>query len=99
MSKETFYTAVDIGSNKVCSIVSRVGTEGELKILGTGVVPSKGMQKGRGVDVAAAVVAAVDVVAVVVVDAVVAMDTGIKAPTSSISSNNGPASAGPLFFH
>ena len=47
MAKETFYTAVDIGSNKVCSIVSRVGTEGELKILGTGVVPSQGMQKGR----------------------------------------------------
>lgn len=47
MTRETFYTAVDIGSNKVCSIVSRVGTEGELKILGTGVVPSQGMQKGR----------------------------------------------------
>ncbi len=47
MAKETFYTAVDIGSNKVCSIVSRVGTEGELKILGTGIVPSLGMLKGR----------------------------------------------------
>jgi len=47
LAKETFYTAVDIGSNKVCSIVSRVGTEGELKILGTGVVPSQGMLKGR----------------------------------------------------
>jgi len=47
LAKETFYTAVDIGSNKVCSIVSRVGTEGELKILGTGIVPSLGMLKGR----------------------------------------------------
>ena len=42
-----FYTAVDIGSNKVCSIVARVGAEGDLKILGTGMVTSQGMQKGR----------------------------------------------------
>ena len=47
MSKETFYTAVDIGSNTVCSIVARVGAEGDLKILGTGMVTSQGMQKGR----------------------------------------------------
>ena len=47
MSRDTFYTAVDIGNNKVASIVARVGTEGELKILGTGVVQSQGMHKGR----------------------------------------------------
>ena len=47
MAKENFYTAVDIGTSKVCSIVARVGAEGELKVLGTGVVPSRGMQRGR----------------------------------------------------
>jgi cell division protein FtsA len=47
LTKETFYTAVDIGSNKVCSIVARVGAEGDLKILGTGIVTSQGIQKGR----------------------------------------------------
>ena len=47
MSKEIYYTGVDIGSSKVCSIIARVGSEGELKILGTGLVPSQGMQKGR----------------------------------------------------
>ncbi len=47
MSRDTFYTAVDIGNNKVASIVARVGTEGELKILGTGVVQSQGMHKGH----------------------------------------------------
>ena len=47
MSKDTFYTAVDIGTDKVTSIMARVGTEGELKVLGTGVVPSEGVQKGR----------------------------------------------------
>ena len=47
MSKETFYSAVDIGSSKVFSVVARIGAEGELKVLGTGIVPSQGVQKGR----------------------------------------------------
>ena len=33
MAKETYYAAVDVGTNKVCSILARVGSEGELKIL------------------------------------------------------------------
>ncbi len=47
MARETFYTAVDLGNSKVASIVARVGTEGELKVVGTGIVPSQGMHKGR----------------------------------------------------
>ena len=47
MARDTFYTAVDIGTDKVTSIMARVGTEGELKVLGTGVVVSQGIQKGR----------------------------------------------------
>ena len=47
MAKDTFYTAVDLGNSKVTSVVARVGTEGDLKILGTGTVPSQGMHKGR----------------------------------------------------
>lgn len=47
MVRDTFYTAVDLGNSKIASIMARVGTEGELKILGTGIVPSQGMHKGR----------------------------------------------------
>ncbi len=47
LSKDTFYSAVDIGSSKIYSVVARIGTEGELKVLGTGQVPSQGVQKGR----------------------------------------------------
>jgi cell division protein FtsA len=47
LAKEIFYTGVDLGTDKICSIVARVGTEGELKILGTGITPSQGIQKGR----------------------------------------------------
>ena len=44
---DKFYTAIDIGTSKVTVLVSRVGTEGELKVFGTGVVPSEGVQRGR----------------------------------------------------
>jgi cell division protein FtsA len=47
LAKEIFYTAVDIGTSKICSIVARVGAEGELKVLGTGIASSQGVQKGR----------------------------------------------------
>jgi cell division protein FtsA len=47
MARETFYTAIDLGSTKVCTIIAKVGPEGELKVLGTGIVPSQGMQRGR----------------------------------------------------
>jgi cell division protein FtsA len=45
--RDTFYTAIDIGTSKVSVLVSRVGTEGDLKVFGTGIVPSEGIQKGR----------------------------------------------------
>ena len=47
MARQLFYTAIDLGTSKVCTIIARIGPEGELKILGTGIVPSQGMQKGR----------------------------------------------------
>ena len=61
--KETFYTALDLGTSKVCAIVARVGAEGELKVLGTGIAPSQGIQKGcveNLEDARAAVKAAMD---------------------------------------
>ena len=47
MAKEIYYTGLDVGSSNVCSVIARVGTEGELKVLGIGAVPSEGMEKGR----------------------------------------------------
>lgn len=47
MAKDTFYTAIDLGTTKVCTIIARIGADGELKVLGTGIVPSQGIQKGR----------------------------------------------------
>jgi cell division protein FtsA len=45
--RDTFYTAIDIGTSKITVLVSRVGSEGDLKVFGTGVVPSEGIQRGR----------------------------------------------------
>ena len=45
--RDTFYTAVDIGTSKVTVLLSRVGTEGDLKVFGIGSVPSEGIQRGR----------------------------------------------------
>ena len=52
MAKDIFYTAIDIGTSKVCTLVAHVEPAGNLKIVGIGVVPSQGMDKGRIVDVA-----------------------------------------------
>ena len=46
MPQESMYAAVDIGTSKIISIVARLGPEGELKPLGTGVAPSNGIQQG-----------------------------------------------------
>ncbi len=49
--RDTFYTAVDIGTSKVTVLLSRVGTEGDLKIFGTGIAPSDGIRRGRVDDI------------------------------------------------
>ena len=46
MPQEAIYAAVDIGTSKIISIVARLGPDGELKPLGTGVAPSNGVQQG-----------------------------------------------------
>ena len=34
MLNDIYYTAIDIGTSKVCTVVARVGPEGQLKIVG-----------------------------------------------------------------
>lgn len=51
MAKDIFYTGIDLGTSKVTTLVARVGAEGEPQVLGLGVAPSQGMEKGVVVDV------------------------------------------------
>ena len=38
--------AIDVGTTKVCTLVAQLNQRGQLKILGVGVAPSKGLDKG-----------------------------------------------------
>ncbi len=46
MAREPIYAVIDIGTSKIVSVVARLGTEGDLKPLGMGAVPSLGVQQG-----------------------------------------------------
>lgn len=43
--------AIDVGTTKVCTLVGEVHDNGALRIIGVGVVPSRGLEKGTVVDV------------------------------------------------
>ncbi len=49
--KRTKVAAIDVGTTKVCTILGDVDTEGTLRILGVGIGPSQGLQKGLVVNV------------------------------------------------
>ncbi len=51
MSKRSRVAAIDVGTTKVCTIMGDVDNEGQLRILGVGVGPSQGLQKGLVVNV------------------------------------------------
>ncbi len=45
---------IDVGTTKVCTLVARLENNQQLRILGVGIEPSKGMRKGNVVDMNAA---------------------------------------------
>ncbi|MCJ7700582.1 MAG: cell division protein FtsA [Anaerolineales bacterium] len=45
---------IDVGTTKVCTLVARVEGDGQLRVLGVGIEPSKGLNKGAIVDLNAA---------------------------------------------
>ena len=51
MSKRNKVAAIDVGTTKVCTIMGDVDGEGQLRVLGVGVGPSQGLQKGLVVNV------------------------------------------------
>jgi cell division protein FtsA len=48
------FQVIDVGTSKTCSIIAEIDEAGMMRVLGVGVVPSKGMQKGDVVDIYAA---------------------------------------------
>ncbi len=43
--------AIDVGTTKVCTIMGDIDSEGALRVLGVGIAPSQGLQKGTVVNV------------------------------------------------
>ncbi len=51
---ERTIVSIDVGTTKVCTLVGKVDEEGTFRIVGVGVVPSKGLRKGVIVNVSEA---------------------------------------------
>lgn len=54
MAKERIVTGIDVGSSKICTIISQI-TEDKISVIGVSSVPSKGIKKGVVVDIDSAV--------------------------------------------
>ncbi len=54
MADDPIVVGIDIGTTKVCTLVARVESENNLRILGVGIEPSQGIRKGTIVDLQAA---------------------------------------------
>lgn len=55
MARSEILAGVEVGTSKVCVVVAEAGRSGELRILGVGRAPSRGVRKGEIVDLAIAV--------------------------------------------
>lgn len=54
---ERTIVGIDVGSSKVCTVVGEVDDDGDLRVIGVGQVPSRGVRKGVVVNVAEATAA------------------------------------------
>jgi len=48
---ERTVVGIDVGSRKICTLVGEVGNNGRLRVVGVGLVPSRGLRKGVVVNV------------------------------------------------
>lgn len=49
---ERTIVGIDVGSSKICTLVGEVDDEGQVRVIGVGLVPSRGIRKGVVVNVA-----------------------------------------------
>lgn len=55
--EENILVGIDIGTTKICTLVARVEEDDQLRILGVGIEPSRGMKRGVMVDLESATTA------------------------------------------
>lgn len=55
--EERIIVGIDIGTTKICTLVAKVEEDGDLRIIGVGIEPSRGMKRGVMVDLEGATTA------------------------------------------
>lgn len=60
MAKDKVICGIDVGSSKIATLISSLGEDGRVNIIGAAATPSKGVKKGQIVDIEAAVEAITD---------------------------------------
>src|ERR1700733_15144624 len=50
MARDNIFVGLEIGTSKICAVVSEARSDGTLKIVGVGSVPARGVRKGEIVD-------------------------------------------------
>jgi cell division protein FtsA len=83
MSEQDFRVAIDIGTTKVCTIVTRKRADHRIKVVGIGNVPCTGMSKGMVADSAAVTKAVKASIAAAAADANVEISTVYAGLTGS----------------
>ncbi|MQF82957.1 hypothetical protein FIM02_02210, partial [SAR202 cluster bacterium AD-802-E10_MRT_200m] len=51
LTKEVLYTSIDVGTSKICTLVSKLNSEGSVELLGVGMSSSLGLKKGIVVNI------------------------------------------------
>ena len=51
MKKKGIITAIDVGTTKICTISATIESSGHIRVIGIGITPSEGMQKGLVVSI------------------------------------------------
>src|ERR1051326_9161957 len=46
MSSDRIVVGIDVGTTKVCALIAEVSEDDHLEVIGTGIVPSRGLKKG-----------------------------------------------------
>lgn len=50
MARDDIHVGLEIGTSKVCAVVAECREDGEIRLLGVGEAPSRGVRKGEIVD-------------------------------------------------
>jgi cell division protein FtsA len=84
MARSDILVGVEVGTSKVCAVVAESGRDTDLRILGVGMVPSRGVRKGEIVDLGIATECVHDALA----EAETNSNVGIEDVSVAVSGNH-----------